>query len=218
MSDIRCGVTACLMGLVMLLAAGVTPAHAITFGFTNNITNDSPYVGSQLFVDVTDAGANTVSFTFSNTGPVASSLEGIYFVNSPALFSGISSIGNHAGVNFSAGATPAGLPGGTPFGFGASDILISADSNTPVIPNGINPGESLAVVLSLLAGSDFGDAIDAMFANTLRIGVHVQGIAGGTSDSYLATTPLPGALPLFATGLISLGLLRRRRRRNLAAA
>jgi hypothetical protein len=73
-------------------------------------------------------------------------------------------------------------------------------------------------VLSLLAGSDFGDAIDAMFANTLRIGVHVQGIAGGTSDSYLATTPLPGALPLFATGLISLGLLRRRRRRNLAAA
>ena len=213
MSDFRRPLIAWTAGLVMLLVPAISPANAVTFGFTNNITNDSPYVGSQLSVDIQSVDATHVSFTFSNAGPIASSITDIYFVNSPALFSGISNIGNHAGVNFSEGATPPGLPGGASFGFGAGSIAFSADSTSPVSPNGINPGESLAIAFALLGGSSFGDVITAMFAQTLRIGIHVQSITGGTSDSYLATTPLPGALPLFATGLASLAFLRRRKKR-----
>jgi hypothetical protein len=219
MSDIRGLLAAWAAGLVLLLVPAVTPAHAVTFGLTNNITNDSPYVGGQLSVNVQSVDLTHVSFTFGNSGPIASSITDIYFVNAPPVLTGITNIGNHAGVNFSQGANPQALPGGAPFGFGNGDITFSADSNNPVAPNGINSGESLAIVFALVGGKTFGDVIDAMFAQTLRIGIHVQSIAGGDSDSYLATTPLPGALPLFVSGLVSLGFLRlRRKKRSIAAA
>ena len=224
MSNIRNCLTALAAGLLTLLLPIV--AHAATFGFTNNITNNgNPYVGGQLSVEVAGVDANHVSFTFSNVGLTASSITDIYFVNSPALFdsSGAPSVENHPGVNFTAfvgdSGPGGGLPGGTPFGFGASSLAFQADANSPNVPqSGINPGESLAIVFALLGGESLGSVIDAVFGNTLRIGLHVQSIANRGSDSYLLTaTPLPGALPLFVTGLVSLGLLRRRQRKGRTA-
>ena len=66
---------------------------------------------------------------------------------------------------------------------------------------------------------------DAMLApDWLRIGTDIVG--GTTPPTFnaafsldgVATTPLPGALPLFATGLGVLGLLGWRRKRKNAAA
>ena len=215
MSDIRNYLTVLAAGLVAFLLPIV--AHAATFGFTNQVSNNgNPYVGGQLFVDVAAVDATHVSFTFSNVGPIASSIADIYFTK-PPLFSAMTSIGNNVGINgvdFSEGATPPGLPAG----FNQNAVAFSADSNPPVEQNGINPGESLAIVFSLLAGQSLGSVIDAIVANTLRIGLHVQAIGNtGGSKSYLVTaTPIPGALPLFVTGLVSLGLLRRRQRKARA--
>ena len=225
MSDIHYSLTAWVAGLMLLLVSMATPGHAttVTFGFTDNITDANPYVGNQLFVDIaTTADPAKVSFTFRNTGPIASFIGAIYLVNSPLLFSNspAPNIGNHTGVQFNPGASPDHLPGPSGSGFDKDSIWFSADAHPAA--NGINPGESLEIVFALLGGFDFNSVIDAVLANTLRLGLHVQGITGknGGSDSYvLTTTPLPGALPLFATGLVSFSFLRRwRKKRNMAMA
>jgi hypothetical protein len=208
---------ACFFMLAMLTS--LTPAHAVTWGF-QNITDNSGIasaVGGQLAVDVQADGTTGASFTFSNSGPLASSITDIYFVNDPLLFGNGVTIVNGAGVSFSAGATPGGLPGGTPFGFAEGAVVFSADSDSPVQPNGVNPGESVTIILALLGGVDFDDVISALLAGTLQLGIHVQGINGDGSDSYIAATPLPGAIPLFATGLAALGLLRWRAKRKSIA-
>jgi hypothetical protein len=204
--------------LIVAMLATLTPVHALTLGF-ENITDNSALassVGSQLSVNVQADGTTSASFTFSNSGPMASSITGIYFVNDPLLFDD-ADIVNGPGVSFSAGTKSAGLPGGTPFGFDAKSTAFFADSDPPVQPNGVNPGESVTIILALLGGVDFDDVVSALLGGTLRIGIHVQGLPDGRSDSYIAATPLPGAIPLFATGLAALGLLRWRAKRNSIA-
>jgi hypothetical protein len=51
-----------------------------------------------------------------------------------------------------------------------------------------------------------------------RFGVAVQAVTGDELLTSVSTVvPLPGALPLFATGLVGLGLLGRRKRKAVAA-
>src|SRR5262245_56664356 len=109
MSNIRCWLSACLAGQVMLLATAEAPANAATatFDFTNKITNNSPYVGSQLSVTVSDAGVNLsgqnlVSFTFKNQGPPDSSITDIYFyfANDPPSLALPPTVTNGSGVLF----------------------------------------------------------------------------------------------------------------------
>ena len=65
----------------------------------------------------------------------------------------------------------------------------------------------------------FNSVISALFAGTLRIGLHVQWHRWVvTSNSYISQTPLPGALPLFISGLAGLGFFRWFKQRKLAAA
>jgi len=213
--------------MMVLLVPLITPAHAVTFGFTKITNNGNVDVGTQLSLNITAESATQTRFTFSNTGSIASSITDIYFINqAPLLFQGLinpptagtaPTFDPSAGVAFSSPATPANLPG-APASF--DPVRFSADSDSPVSSNGINPGETLGIIFTLLSGKSFADVIAAMFAGTLQVGLHVQsiGLTGG-SDSYLAATPLPGALPLFATGLACLGLLRwRRKSRNVALA
>jgi hypothetical protein len=60
--------------------------------------------------------------------------------------------------------------------------------------------------------SDFSDTAAFSF-NTLPQGVSFTSASG----NFLAPTPLPAALPLFATGLGALGLLGWRRKRKAQA-
>lgn len=205
------------------LGLAFTPARAASVSYYN-ITGNNPNVGGQLSTDVEDAGSGQVSFTFRNNVGAASSITDIYFSDIGGLFSSslmqsqISDSG--AGVDFSPGATPANLPGQNgatpPF---VTTLALTADSNPPAAPNGINTSsEWLSIALNLVGGATFSDVLAALGNGALRMGLHVQALAGGGSDSYVnnpvSAVPIPAALPLFATALAGMTALRIRRKRR----
>ena len=190
-----------LLTAVLLLPAA---ARADVYGF-GCITNNSPtncITGqAQLSVEVTDGGAGKALFTFRNAGPLNSSITDVYFDDGTLL--GIASITNSAGVNFSQGASPGDLPGGNAYGFNVT-AGFSADSNPPVQPNGVNPGEELKILFNLINGKTYADTITALNGGVdLRIGIHVQGFSGGGSESFIngvpTTVPEPSSVLLLST-------------------
>ena len=205
--------------LVVCCALGATAGGAaadMTLGFfniTNNVAGNALIGEQQLFVDVSDPGGGQVLFTFRNEGPAASSITDVYFDDGSLL--GIAAIDNSdPGVEFSQWATPPNLPGGngmvpkfqTTAGF-------SADSDPPVQPNGVNPGEDLGILFDLKKhpAATFADVIDELTSGALRIGIHVQGFGGGGSESFVnVPVPVPGALVLGAMGLGLVACVRRR--------
>ena len=204
--------------VVFLAVAGT--AHADSFGFTKITNNGNTDISSQLWVDVV-VGTHgfPVDFVFHNNGPVESSITDIYFDDGTLL--GLAGITNGTGVSFDDPANPSNLPGGNlatpPF---VTTSGLSADSDAPIIQKGVNPGEFVIISFTLKSGGVFQDVIDELNSGDLRIGLHVQAIAPqGGSDSYINEgegtpheTPEPGTLILFGTGLVGLGLMRRRKR------
>lgn len=210
-------------GLLVSTITVFSQAQAALFGFgciTGNSSANCTTGESQLFVEVSDAGwnidtgYNQVLFTFTNSGPNASSIADIYFDDGTLL--GIASIDNSSdGVSFSQGANPGNLPGGNEIGFETTAGFL-ADSDAPVQPNGVNPGEYLGITFDLLSGVTYTDTILALQSATdLRIGIHVQGFADGGSESFVnnvTVVPVPAAIWLFGTGLIGLiGVARRKK-------
>jgi len=203
------------------LAFAVTYAsysQAATYGFdciTHNIAGDCAVGEAQLTVDVTDAGGNQVLFTFNNAGPAASSIADILFDDgtTPSLLA-IADIDNtDPGVSFSVSSAPPVLPGGNnatpPFNPTSG---LTADSDPPVQPLGVNPGESVGILFDLQAGAGFADVLADIGDGDLRIGIHVQGFDTGGSESFVNFVPVPAAVWLFGSGLLGLVAIARRRR------
>lgn len=207
---------------IALAFANVANAITIDFGcITNNdIAGGDCAIGeAQLSVEMTDIGGNQVLFTFINSGPVASSIEGVYFddgtlLEIASLIDADEGSGGDTGVDFTAGtASPPELPGGntiTPAFITTAGFL--ADSDPAVSLNGVNPGESLGVVFDLITGVTFADTVNAL-GTDLRIGIHVIAFDSGGSESFVNTlVPVPAAVWLFGSGLLGLvGVARRRR-------
>ncbi|MCH8253491.1 MAG: hypothetical protein IID36_13675, partial [Planctomycetes bacterium] len=178
--------------MVAVFSAGIEAATAETFSFfniTNNNAGDAAIGEAQLFVDVTDPGPGQVLFTFYNIGPEDSSITDVFFDDGALL--GIAEIDDsHPGVSFSIQATPNDLPGGNnadpPF---ETTQGFSADSDAPVAPNGVDPGEWLGITFDLLPGMTFSDLLFDLGNESLRIGIHVQSFASGGSESFIN---LPG--------------------------
>jgi hypothetical protein len=199
-----------------ILAFVATPAKAATLSFfciTNNLAADCATGEAQLTVDVTDPGGNQVLFHFRNmAGGNASSITDVYFDDGSLL--GLSQIMNGPGVSFSQYASPPILPGGNNVSppFVVTEGFL-ADSDPPVQPNGVNPGEWLKIYFDLQSGKNFNDAIADLTDGSLRIGIHVQGFTGGGSESFVNTpVPIPAAVWLFGSGLLGLVALARRRK------
>lgn len=202
---------------VAVLAIGATAAHAIPYSFYQITANGTVDVSSQLRMDVTAVGSG-VQFLFSNVGPVNSSITDIYFddyfhLSPPPAFTPSS------GVSFSAPASPVNLPGGSTLSpsFLATAAL-SSDSDSPIMANGINPGESLGITFSLFSGINFSDIIDSLDDGSLRVGMHVQSIGlDGQSEGYVNTqrtnieVPDGGLTALLLAGALgTLAAIRRR--------
>lgn len=202
--------------VVLAVACWAPAASAITYSFfniTNNNADDVATAG-QYLVDVTAAGAQ-VQFIFTNSGPAASSIADIYFDDGSLL--GIANIINGPGVSFSQGASPANLPGGNAiFPQFETTVGFLADSDSPVQPNGVNPGEFVKIVFDLKGGQSFADVLDELSNRDLRIGIHVQGFAGDGSESFInnGIVPIPPTALLLGSGLLGLGLLGWRRKKK----
>jgi hypothetical protein len=209
------------LGLVMTatLAVAQSSNAGVIYSFDQITNNGSPDASGQLQVSVDEAGAGQVTFTFTNLGPVASSITDIYFDDGSLL--SIASITDGAGVDFEPGASPGNLPGGTAIDFNATSGF-TADSESPTQPNGVNPGETVTITFNLIAGQDYQDVIDALalagdnpgvdVEGGLRIGIHVQGYEGGGSESFVNHVPDGGTtMSLLGFGLAALGAYARRK-------
>jgi hypothetical protein len=209
----------------LLLALGTTtPASAVGYGFaciSGNRAADCATGEAQLHMDVTDAGSGKIAFTFTNVGSGPSSITDIYW-DDTKLFASIFAITNTPGlVEFSKGASPGNLPSSNSVSpkFETTKGLL-VDSNSPVQPRGVNPGESLVVTLALISGKSFTDVLADLSDGDLRVGLHVQGLGKDKcgSESFVnkpgATPPIPepGTAALVSLGMLGLAAVRRTRR------
>jgi hypothetical protein len=211
-------IRALVLGGLAAAVLAATPARAVVLGFdciSNNLAGDCAIGEAQLSVNVTDAGGGTVLFSFSNSGPNASSITDVYFDDGSllALAVVINDLVAPGNVDFSQGASPGNLPAANnadpDF---ESTAGFNADSNPPTQPNGVNPGETLGILFTLQGGQIYDDVLAELADGRLRIGIHVQGFASTGSESLVnVPVPEPTTLALLALGAASLVAARSRR-------
>ncbi len=217
-------------------AAGVAAAGPV-FSFSRATSNASQNVASQFTMEVDSftapngwAGNPLVSFRFTNTGSVASSISEIYFEDGTLFKPYTQSILQTTSNFVQGGPNPANPPGVSPFS-ATKDFSADAVGNPS---NGLNPGQYATFVFELENGKVFADTIQALLDgfdgrdyvdpnntalgfSSLRVALHARAIGDASqSDSFVATTlvPLPpaawaGLSTLAGVGLV--GLIRRRK-------
>ena len=199
-------------GMLALLVVSSASAVLSPTCITNKNAGDCAIAEAQIGLTVTQFSPTQLRWQFTNAGPTASFIADLYWEDRQALSSMLLSIDlfvQPVGVNFSENATPANPPG-IPF-----NTALSADSDSPIAGNGVNPGESLGVIMNLVAGVNFAQFSAAWIAKEIRVAAHIQGFASGGSECVLwdggtiTPTPEPTTAMLLAIGVF--GLMYRRR-------
>jgi len=184
-------------GVAAVSAISAAPASA--FSFSNIVGGDTPgdaYQNSFTF-DVVDQGLS-VLFKITNSGNAAAPsmfISQVLFDDNGYLSAPSVNIGNVGLVNFSGGASNDQLPqGGNDFTTDYAFTRVPGAGNA----NGIQAPETLGV--SFVA--NYNNVLAALTDGTLRLGLHVQALPGGASDSYISsnTENTPEPLTMLAAG------------------
>ena len=191
-----------------------------TFGFDNIFPGDTvgDSIVGQFQFNVSNVGNNKVLFQFDNLGPAPSFISQITFSNASNLLSFIS-----GASNFNQGVVEFGLDNGNLaqsnniVGWNQNDIFGFAATSPGSGKNGIDTGEKLG----LLFDGDFASVIEGLTKKTFQIGMHVQGLANGGSDTYVSgdskkppVKDVPEPATLVGLGLAFGGMLASRRRQS----
>jgi opacity protein-like surface antigen len=215
------------LGLSAVLIAAIGYASAaqavrLPFRGASNTTQETTGAGEeQLTVDIIELSdarrmreiSSFAEFRFTNSGPAAFQVVGIYFESDDLLGQGFQT-GGSAGVAFEESQSIPTFPGGGNF---FPDRYFQAVPEITRDGVGIGPGQNWAVGFDLLFGQTLEDVIQALIDGTLRIGL-VAEFSDGTIESFLSDAsglgtiiPLPQGAGLAAIGLLSLAAIRRRR-------
>ena len=200
---LKCLLIAGLIGSGAMFGAA-QQASALSFSFENiegaSTAGDS-YAGN-FSLEVSDLGGGEVLFqVVSAAAPAMNYFIRTIFVDDTPLTSfaklPLSNEKSHSvgdvRMTRSAGGN---LPQGNKIGF-ASDF--NFNRVTPGNSKAIQQGETGGFIFGI--ASDFASLISALTAGELRFGIHLQGLPGGKSDSYVTTTtPVP--LPLIRGGRV----------------
>jgi hypothetical protein len=186
-------------GVAAVSAVSAAPASAITFSFGNIAGGDTPgddYVNSFTYT-VTNQGS-AVRFDIFNSGNVAAPnmfISKVFFddngyLSAPSLY------GTNVGeVSFSGGSSNDQLPqGGNNF---TTDYAFSRNPGSGNV-GGIQGAESFPVSFR----GNYNNVIAALNSGALRVGLHVQGLPNGQSDSFISsnTQDTPEPLTMLAAG------------------
>lgn len=222
-SHLRTGLCAAVIGAACLLG-NTAPASAIAF--TQITDNSGTDFSSDFSVSISDAGSGQVRFLFSTAGGSSGLIGQVYFDDGAGNIASIviDPANNVGTVDFSAGASPGNLPSGenlTP-DFDA-DFAFGADAPAPT--NGVNAGETLALLATLNGGFTFSDLESSLELADLRLGIHAQSLGDGEDSEALVnvppetpggppivTVPAPAGIGLFGVGLLAFAGWRARRR------
>lgn len=203
---------------VAVLTTVAKPAMAITtsFGFENipsSNTNGDSFSGS-FSLDVEDLGNNTIRFAFNNAIANAARIDQVAFGGSSAasLLSNFTvNVNNIGTVNFQIDGNP-NFPQSGELGNTWDSTIYSANR----IPgqnniNSVQTTETLGV--SFMASGNYAAVISAISNRQLLAGIHVTGLPGGGSDSFVnASTPVPEPITMLGLGVgtVGLGALKRK--------
>ena len=194
---------AVITGLALSTTSGPAAAATLTFSANLNGATEIPPTGSPgtgfaaITVD-TVADTMTVFESFTGLGSPTTASHIHCCLAQPATVGVATQVPSF--VNF-----PTGVMSGS---FTQTLNMTLASSYNPVF-EAANGGTPASAFAALLAG---------MVAGESYINIHTQQFTGGEIRGILTETPLPGALPLLATGIGGLGLLGWRRKRKAQAA
>jgi hypothetical protein len=193
-----------------------------SYSFTQLNAKEPGAVSDQLKLTAIDGGKDRIDFTFYNSVGQKSSITDIYLTGTGGLLVLPGKItAQSKGVSYSIGASPPNLPVGTVYDFYAT---VSADSNPPTVPNGVNAvGEYVTWSFTMASGISYDSVIKAIDTGVLRFGLLVPGYSGGSSSfinscglggcSQTPSVPLPASLWLMFGAIGGLAAFARRGKR-----
>ncbi|MEG4271469.1 MULTISPECIES: PEP-CTERM sorting domain-containing protein [unclassified Microcoleus] len=177
-------------GVATLSAVSAAPASAIglapssAFSFANIVGGDTPgdaYANSFSF-NVIDQGSS-VLFNILNSGNSTASdmfISKVLFDDNGYLSNAVANVANSGNVRFIGGAGNDQLPqGGNGF---TTDYAFTRDTGA-ANKWGVQGGETFGVSFT----GNYANVVSALNTGALKLGLHVQALPNGASDSYMST-------------------------------